>query len=208
MLGDHGIYLKGPHFYEPAVRVPLIIACPEAVEGGRRSAALVELFDLAPTVLDACGRPRHPGMQARSLWPMLVDPDRQDPGREDVYSEYYQGMAVYESTAYATMVRTEAAKIVVAHGCNAGELYDLEADPTETHNRWDDPAYAELRLDMMSRLADRMAWTVDPLPEREAGFQPDPVRERSRSRIVLEERLTQGRSAVLRGPHPHPRPGA
>ena len=25
MLGDHGIYLKGPHFYEAAVRVPLVL---------------------------------------------------------------------------------------------------------------------------------------------------------------------------------------
>ena len=28
MLGDHGIYLKGPFFYEPAVRVPLLISGP------------------------------------------------------------------------------------------------------------------------------------------------------------------------------------
>ena len=26
MLGDHGIYLKGPHIYEEAVRVPLIFS--------------------------------------------------------------------------------------------------------------------------------------------------------------------------------------
>src|SRR3546814_1538517 len=29
MLGDHGIYLKGPYFYEPAVRVPLIVSRSE-----------------------------------------------------------------------------------------------------------------------------------------------------------------------------------
>ena len=28
MLGDHGIYLKGPYFYEPAVHVPLIVSWP------------------------------------------------------------------------------------------------------------------------------------------------------------------------------------
>ncbi len=29
MLGDHGIYLKGPHFYEAAVRVPVVLRWPE-----------------------------------------------------------------------------------------------------------------------------------------------------------------------------------
>src|SRR3546814_10907664 len=32
MLGDHGIYLKGPYFYEPAVRVPLIVSWPRSEE--------------------------------------------------------------------------------------------------------------------------------------------------------------------------------
>ena len=52
----------------------------------------------------------------------------------------------------------------------AGELYDLEADPQETHNRWHDPAYATLRMELLQRLCDRMAWTVDPLPPREGIF--------------------------------------
>ena len=28
MLGDHGIFLKGPYFYEGAIRVPMIIRWP------------------------------------------------------------------------------------------------------------------------------------------------------------------------------------
>src|SRR5690606_30702917 len=31
MLGDHGIYLKGPYFYEPAIKVPLIVSMPGPV---------------------------------------------------------------------------------------------------------------------------------------------------------------------------------
>ena len=42
MLGDHGLYLKGPYFYEPAVRVPLIISYPGVVTP-QTSTALVEL---------------------------------------------------------------------------------------------------------------------------------------------------------------------
>ncbi len=70
LLGDHGLYLKGPHFYEPSIRVPLILSWPGHIAPGQ-SAELVELVDLAPTLLAACGLPPYPGMQGRSLWPGL-----------------------------------------------------------------------------------------------------------------------------------------
>ena len=63
MLGDHGIYLKGPYFYEPAIRVPLIISGPGMLNNGEISNALVELVDLAPTLLEASGLERYTGMQ-------------------------------------------------------------------------------------------------------------------------------------------------
>ena len=60
VLGDHGIYLKGPYFYEEAVHVPLIISGP-GIRKGKRAAGMVELVDLAPTLLEAVGLPReHP----------------------------------------------------------------------------------------------------------------------------------------------------
>jgi arylsulfatase A-like enzyme len=83
MLGDHGIYLKGPFFYEPAVRVPLIVSWPGVVKAGVRSDALVELVDLAPTLLEACHLKSHPGMQARSLWPLLTGETSADYHRDD-----------------------------------------------------------------------------------------------------------------------------
>jgi arylsulfatase len=167
MLGDHGIYLKGPYFYEPAVRVPLILSGP-GIRSGVRSGALAELADLAPTLLDACGLKRHPGMQARTLWPLLTGETSPDRHRDDVYCEFYGSNFRYDPPAHTTMVRTERYKLTVAHGQNTGELYDLESDPTETVNRWGDPGYVGVRHEMMMRLCDRMAWTADPLPEREA----------------------------------------
>jgi arylsulfatase A-like enzyme len=167
LLGDHGLYLKGPFFYEPAIRVPLIMAGP-GVRPGARSRALVELADLAPTLLDAAGLKRHPGMQSRSLWPLLSGEVSLDHHREDVYCEYYNALTSHrDPAAHATMVRDNRHKLVAMHGLGSGELYDLEADPTETRNLWDDPAARDLKLEMFQRLCDRLAWTVDPLPERE-----------------------------------------
>ena len=44
--------------------------------------------------------------------------------------------------------------LVASHG--RGELYDLEADPMETRNLWDDPGYRGVKLEMYERLVDRM----------------------------------------------------
>ena len=167
MLGDHGIYLKGPYFYEPAIHVPLIVSQPGTIAAGVCE-DLVELVDLAPTLLQAAGEPRWPGMQGQSLWPLLTGQGQPAAPREDVYCEYYNAMPWHDAPQpQLTMLRTETHKLVVAHGLAAGELYDLVADPEETHNRWHDPVYAAARMDLLQRLCDRMAWTVDPLPVRE-----------------------------------------
>ena len=170
MLGDHGIYLKGPHFYEPAVHVPLIVSWPECIAGGRRSSALVELTDLAPTLLEAVSMPRHPGMQGRSLLPLLDGKAELNRHRDDVYCEYYNASSKYGEQAFATMVRDGTSKLVVFHGCETGELYDLERDPAETMNLWADPAAAALKLRLLKLMCDRMTKTVDPLPIREANW--------------------------------------
>ncbi|MDD9954836.1 MAG: DUF4976 domain-containing protein [Anaerolineaceae bacterium] len=125
--------------------------------------------DLAPTLPEASGEPVWPGMQGRSLWPLLMGQGEPAAPREDVYCEYYNGMPWHGSPGpKLNMLRTETHKLVVAHGLEAGELYDLEADPQETHNRWQDPAYAPVRMELLQRLCDRMAWTVDPLPPRQS----------------------------------------
>ncbi len=171
LLGDHGLYLKGPYFYDPAVRVPLIMNWPGGLPAGRRIDGLVELVDLAPTLLELTGADPEPGMQGRSLLPMINDPSGEPAGRDDVYAEYYNACQDHHGErAYVTMVRTAEHKIIVQHGAGGGvggELYDLVEDPGEVVNRWDDPAYLTAKVAMLQRMVDRMARTVDPLPVRD-----------------------------------------
>ncbi|MBN1901183.1 sulfatase-like hydrolase/transferase [Candidatus Sumerlaeota bacterium] len=170
MLGDHGIYLKGPYFYEPAIHVPLIISFPGHIKQGR-SEALIELADIAPTLLEAVGLPRHPGMQGRSFWKLLSGEEERNSRREDVYCEYYNALDSHrDPTAQLTMARTPHIKIVVDHSHSFGELYDLKKDPKETNNLWDDPDYRDVKMEMLLRVCNRMAWTVDPLPLRRSGW--------------------------------------
>lgn len=170
MLGDHGIYMKGPHFYDCSVRVPLIISWPGHIRPAV-SSALVELTDLAPTLLDAVGLPPCKGMQGKSLWNLLCGKVPVNEHRQDVFSEYMNAMPTHENpAAFLTMLRDDRYKLVCSHTTDEGELYDMQQDPNETYNLWDDPEYSALRFRMLKRLCDRIALTCDPLPERQAGY--------------------------------------
>ena len=148
MLGDHGLIQKGCRFYEGLVRVPLILAWPGTIRAGLVSDALVELTDLAPTLLQAAGAPVPEWMQGRSLLPLAgggADPRRH---RDAVLCEYFDALDAPDATR-ATMYRERRYKLVVYHGHGLGELYDLEQDPGEFDNLWDDPAQAALKADLL-----------------------------------------------------------
>ena len=165
MLGDHGIYLKGPYFYDPAVRVPFMIRLPGVISPVKTD-ALLEMVDLSPTLLEACGLPKNPAMQGISLWPGLCGAEPLK-GRENIYCEYYNAMPFHsDPTAQLTMLRTQTHKLVVNHTHNSGELYDLSTDPGETRNQWQEPALLERKAELLTQLSHRMAFTADPLPPR------------------------------------------
>ena len=168
MLGDHGLYLKGPYFYEPAARVPFIISLPGMIQA-KRIDSLVELTDVAPSLLDALHIPHHPAMQVKSFWQMLTNKKKNQPHRENVYCEYYNAQPWHlHPTAHQTMLRTEQYKLVVDHNNDTGELYNMKDDPGEVRNLWKDAGATDIKSALLLQLCHRMAWTADPLPERSA----------------------------------------
>jgi arylsulfatase A-like enzyme len=166
MLGDHGFYLKGPHFYDPAMRVPLMIRWPKHYRAGLKCDALVEMVDLAPTLLDAAGIPVNDGVQGRSLASLLTG--KAAGHRDSVYSEFYDVRPRSRQSVTATSVRTASAKLTVYHDLASGELYDLRRDPGEFRNLWNDPNSRPLKEELTATLLHRMAGTVDSLPVRNA----------------------------------------
>jgi arylsulfatase A-like enzyme len=164
MLGDHGIFLKGPYFYEGAIRVPLIIRWPGKYKAGLQSDALVEMTDLAPTLMEAAGLPIPVGMQGRSLTPLLTG--HATTHRDSIYCEFFDSLGVYDPPPMAVCVRSERHKLVYYHSLKTGELYDLEKDPAETYNVWDSPVARPAREEMMHVMVARMVDTIDPLPDR------------------------------------------
>ena len=148
MLGDHGLIQKGCRFYEGLVRVPLMLSWPGRIRAGQHSDALVELTDLAPTLLEAAGEQVPEWMQGSSLLPMSTGAAPLDRHRDAVWCEYFDALDAPDATR-ATMYRRGRYKLVVYHGHGLGELYDLERDPGEFDNLWDDPRHAALKADLL-----------------------------------------------------------
>ena len=159
MIGDHGLYNKGCRFYEGLVRVPLVWSWPRRIQKGLASDALVELVDLAPTLMEMAGLPVPDYMHGKSLMPILSGERSSDDHREfarSTYSETLQGVA-----SFGTMARDRRYKLINYHGTGKGQLFDLEEDPNEHRNLWSDPAYAAVKLRLMEASFDAEAMTTD-----------------------------------------------
>ncbi len=163
-LGDHGLKNKGCRFYENLVRVPLIFSWPAAFKQGLISDALVELTDIVPTLLEANGMPVPQSMHGKSLLPILRGESDPHHHRDFVRSVYYRTLEGPQT--YASMVRTRRHKLVNYHGHGLGELFDLQRDPGEFDNLWDDPAHADVRFELMTTNFDAMASAIDIGSER------------------------------------------
>ena len=91
LSGDHGMagVPRGKcNLYDFGTQVPLIMAGPgvAAIGGGRIADDFTLLMDLAPTFLESAGVPLPPGMDGRSLLPVLRHPasGQADPARTQV----------------------------------------------------------------------------------------------------------------------------
>jgi arylsulfatase A-like enzyme len=150
LLGDHGLWLKGPFHYEELVRIPFIVAWPGGFPAGSRVDDLVSQVDVVPTILDAAG--------AAPLAPSIIDGvslldllrGRRLAKRPAVVVECVDDPA---GLRLKTVV-TARYKLTHYHGHEFGELYDLEEDPGEARNRWSDPAYAGARSELLGTLVD------------------------------------------------------
>ena len=164
-LGDHGLLLKGCRFYEGLVRVPLIFNCPGTINAGTRSPALVELLDMSATLIDFAGVEAPDYFQGTSLRPILCGEASPEHHRSSVRSEYFDALDKKfcpGNESFATMYRTSRYKLVVYHRDNLGELFDLETDPHEFTNLWDDPSVQEIKAKLiLESFNDHVMKTTD-----------------------------------------------
>ncbi len=129
MLGERGLWYK-MSFFEPSVRVPLIISAPHKFATGRVSQP-VSLVDLLPTLVNLGSDGQAPEfadvVDGQSLLPLLHGQDKADP--PSVYSEILSEGAL----APCLMIRRGQYKYIYSQP-DPEQLYDLATDPHELHN--------------------------------------------------------------------------
>ena len=165
-LGDHGLVEKGCRFMEGMARVPLVVSWPGHFQEGERADGLVQLTDIAPTLLEIAGVAIPERMNGRSLLPILSGRADGDNFREFVRCEYRDAVKLTDKT-HASMIADKNWKLVLYHGKQGlGELYDLTSDPGEHRNRYYEPELAGLVQDYMIKMFDSTVFETDWGPRR------------------------------------------
>ncbi len=150
-LGDHGLLLKGPMAYEGLLRVGLLFEGP-GVPAGKVAADPVSTLDLPQTFCDYAGTALPEGAHSQSLRPLI---EGEGAARDFARSEWDLRASRCGVDLALRTVRTRRHKLTLELNSGAGELYDLDDDPDEMENRFDDAAYAAVRRELTDMIRSR-----------------------------------------------------
>jgi arylsulfatase A-like enzyme len=166
-LTEQGIFFEHHGLYDCTIHVPLIFRWPGHVPRGGRLPSMLQMSDVAPTILEAAGVPVPEEMEGVSAWKQ-VSGQQAGGGHDQVVSVECTWQAKWS-------LRTERHKLIVSRdaGVRGGpprELYDLLADPREERNLY------EALPDVARPLEEELeSWIARRL--RELGRKEDPLRE-------------------------------
>jgi arylsulfatase A-like enzyme len=177
-LGDHGWYDKR-FMYEESLRMPFLMRYPRVIEAGTVNEHMILNVDFAPTFLAYAGVEIPEHFQGSAFQPVLERPDLGHPPPDDwqtsMYYRYWMHRAHHNVYAHYG-VRTLRYKLIYYYGEAMGqpgaiddpttpewELFDLEKDPFEMNNVYDDPAYSDTVIELKAEL-DRLQTAVGDQP--------------------------------------------
>ena len=169
-LNEHGEGTHGLFIYESTTRVPFIIRTPYDLPAGQRIRSVVRSEDVMPTVLDLVGERPPDGIQGQSLTPLFAGSATDlnlDAYSESLYARNHYGWSELRS------LRSGRFKYIAA---TRPELYDLERDPREERNLFDE----------RRPLADRMALELERIAAESGGEAsgPSAVDPETRERLA------------------------
>ncbi|RAV28384.1 sulfatase family protein [Sinomicrobium soli] len=166
--GEHG-WAEKRFMYEESLRPPLVMRWPGHIAPGSEIDEMVQNIDFAPTFLDVAGVAKPEEIQGRSYL-SLLEGNSPAEWRNSIYYHYYDhglhGVARHDG------VRTDRYKLIHFYTGDEWEFYDLEKDPGETDNRYDDEEYKEIVGELRNEL-ERLRETYEVPP---AHFQPPYVK--------------------------------
>ena len=142
--GQHGLIAKGPFHYDDVIRVPFIVRQPGKVKAGERSDDLQSLVDLAPSFLSACNLSVPEDMTGKDQTNVWYD-DNGTPRDYVIIENRHQPTTIHVKTYI-----DNRHKITIYYNHPYGEVFDLQDDPNEVFNLWDEKP--ELRAELLLRL--------------------------------------------------------
>ena len=166
-IGHHGVHSKGnaiwiagglngptrPNMWDTSLRIPLLIRWPGVVKPGSEITEPVLNLDTFASVLGMLGLKMPAGVkQAGADFSPLLR--RQKVAwRDTIYGQYDLH---HVGLAFMRMIRTPHWKLVRHYQSDGlDELYDLQNDPGETRNLYDNEKHRAVRDDLQGKLA---AW--------------------------------------------------
>ena len=173
MMGDHGM-LEKRSMFEEASRVPLLMKVPWLSKSQKIIEGSVGHIDLVPTLLDLIGEDVPDHLQGKSLQPVLQGDE--DLSENDVFISWNG----YDNDVpdrflgdhkinrmlrlpWRTVVTPDRWKLALCAGDQC-ELYDLNSDPYEQTNLFNDPAQQDRVRDMAARIRVWQVQTGDTAP--------------------------------------------
>ena len=149
-LGEHGWFDKR-FMYEESLKMPLIVRYPKKCPGAVVNKDIVLNLDFAPTFLDYAGADIPEGMQGSSLKPVLSG--KTPAGwRKSMYYHYYEYPGWHMVKRHYG-IRTKKYKLIHFYYDNdSWELYDLQKDPNELNNVYNDSSYKDTVKELKAEL--------------------------------------------------------
>jgi arylsulfatase A-like enzyme len=167
LLGDYGMTHKNPTFYDCLSRIPAILVHPDGRWSEKKFHGLTEEVDLVPTILEMLGIEIPPTMVGKS-WYNQINQNNFE-GKENIICEagggsptYREPIAGYKinaphvptSLGVGAMIREGMYKLSI-YGDDRNELYDMENDPDELENQYDNQEYKEIKNHLTLKLLER-----------------------------------------------------
>ena len=178
LLGEHN-WVDKRWIYEESLQMPFLVRYPREIKSDTVNEDISLNIDFAPTFLDYAGIELPEEMQGQSFRPNLTGKTPSD-WRESMYYRYWMHRAHHDVPGHYG-IRTKRYKLTFYYGLPLDaiganpeisspgwELYDLQNDPQELKNVYNDPAHsqviAELKTELL-KLKSKYNDTDDKYPE-------------------------------------------
>jgi len=177
LQGDFGLLYKGPYHVDALMHLPMIWRpAPSAKIASAQINEPVGQLDLAPTFCKIAGAPIPDWIQGKPL------PTASGSGRERVITEWdsqFKQLGMHLRTIYRdgwvctvyekstrdvgydidqvpALLRGTQTILDIRYDGTEGELYNLNEDPKQLRNLWNDAGYKKMRSDLIADLYDHL----------------------------------------------------